>query len=133
LGRFIYEPGWIIPSQLTEDALGGKYEVRIAYRFLGRDNLGVQKRKVWGTEIYTDDSDAVASTSPHLPLPSFAPFVYIHGDEMLTSSFVSYAETSSSAVVEASRSSSNIHSPSHTRTLYVNDTKRGPFAWLDNP
>jgi hypothetical protein len=62
LGRFIYEPGWIIPGQLTEDNLGGKFEVRIAQRFLGRDNDGVVKRKLWGTGVYTDDSDVVAGT-----------------------------------------------------------------------
>jgi hypothetical protein len=61
LGRFIYEPGWIIPASATEDAVGGKFELRIAHRFLNRDNEGVIRRKLWGSGVYTDDSDAVAS------------------------------------------------------------------------
>jgi Histone deacetylation protein Rxt3 len=62
LGRFIYEPDWIIPSSVTEDNVGGRFEVRIAQRFLNRDNDGFERRKLWGTGIYTDDSDIVAST-----------------------------------------------------------------------
>jgi Histone deacetylation protein Rxt3 len=60
LGRFIYEPGWIIPASVTEDNLGGRFEVRIAQRFLQRDNESVTRRKLWGTGVYTDDSDVVA-------------------------------------------------------------------------
>lgn len=64
LGRFVYEPGWIIPPSVTEDAVGGRFEVRIAQRFLNRDNEGVVRRKLWGTGVYTDDSDVVASNLP---------------------------------------------------------------------
>ena len=66
LGRFIYEPGWIIPESVTEGNLGGHFEVRIPYRFLSRDNEGVVRRKLWGTGVYTDDSDVVAGTSSSL-------------------------------------------------------------------
>ena len=60
MGRFIYEPGWIIPESVTESNLGGRFEVRIPYRFLSRENDGVVRRKIWGTGVYTDDSDVVA-------------------------------------------------------------------------
>lgn len=64
LGRFVYEPDWIIPASITEGNLGGRFEVRIAQRFLSRDNEGVVRRKLWGTGVYTDDSDVVASPAP---------------------------------------------------------------------
>ena len=64
LGRFIYEPGWIIPASVVQDAVGGKFEVLIAQRFLNRDNEGVVRRKLWGSGVYTDDSDVVASNHP---------------------------------------------------------------------
>ena len=63
LGRFVYEPGWIIPGGIIEDNVGGVFEIRIPRRFLDRDNEAVVKRKLWGTGVYTDDSDVVASTS----------------------------------------------------------------------
>jgi len=63
LGRFIYEPGWIIPESTIEGNLGGHFEVRIPNRFLSRENEGVVRRKVWGTGVYTDDSDVVAGIS----------------------------------------------------------------------
>ena len=62
LGRYIYEPGWIIPATIVEENVGGTFEVRIPHRFLGRDNEALKKRKLWGTGVYTDDSDVVAST-----------------------------------------------------------------------
>lgn len=65
LGRFIYEPGWIIPTSVAEDNLGGRFEVRIPHRFLSRESEGVVKRKLWGTGVYTDDSDVVAGTPSH--------------------------------------------------------------------
>lgn len=37
-------------------------EVRIASPYLTYDNIKVKKRELWGTDIYTDDSDVVAST-----------------------------------------------------------------------
>jgi hypothetical protein len=64
LGRFIYEPGWVIPAAIVEDNIGGRFEVRIPQRFLKRENEAVAQRKLWGTGIYTDDSDVVASTYP---------------------------------------------------------------------
>lgn len=67
LGRFIYEPGWIIPSAIAEDNLGGRFEVRIPQRFLKRENEAVVQRKLWGTGVYTDDSDVVASKTPFSP------------------------------------------------------------------
>jgi hypothetical protein len=73
LGRFIYEPGWVIPAAIVEDNIGGRFEVRIPQRFLKRDNEAVAQRKLWGTGIYTDDSDVVASTypSPRLLLSTY--------------------------------------------------------------
>jgi hypothetical protein len=38
-------------------------EVRIASPYLTYDNIKVKRRELWGTDIYTDDSDVVASTS----------------------------------------------------------------------
>lgn len=63
LGRFIYEPGWILPATQTENNLGARFEVRIAQRFLNRDNECVNRRQLWGTGVYTDDSDIVAGLS----------------------------------------------------------------------
>ena len=70
LGRFTYEPGWIIPSAIVDDNVGGRFEVRIPQRFLKRENEAVAQRKLWGTGVYTDDSDVVASIPPSILPPS---------------------------------------------------------------
>lgn len=38
-------------------------EVRIPSKFLTLRNKEVQRTQLWGTDVYTDDSDAVASES----------------------------------------------------------------------
>jgi hypothetical protein len=38
-------------------------EVRIPSKFLSLRNKEVQRTQLWGTDVYTDDSDAVASES----------------------------------------------------------------------
>ena len=86
LGRFIYEPGWIIPASITEDNLGGRFEVRIAQRFLSRDNEGVIKRKLWGTGVYTDDSDVVAGCTLQTTVnDSFIPYTNITSCTIISS------------------------------------------------
>lgn len=35
-------------------------QVRIPFEFLGNDNVAAQANAVWGTQVYTDDSDVVA-------------------------------------------------------------------------
>ncbi|KAF9936366.1 hypothetical protein BGZ67_002427 [Mortierella alpina] len=58
LGYHRYDPGVLIPAvQGKENSL---LEVRVASSYLTYDNYKVKKREVWGTDIYTDDSDIVA-------------------------------------------------------------------------
>jgi len=59
LGYFRYDPAQLLPDmQGKENSL---LEVRVASSYLTYDNLKVQKRELWGTDVYTDDSDIVAS------------------------------------------------------------------------
>ncbi|KAF9964468.1 hypothetical protein BGZ70_006428 [Mortierella alpina] len=58
LGYLRYDPGVLLPGmQGKENSL---LEVRVASSYLTYDNYKVKKREVWGTDIYTDDSDVVA-------------------------------------------------------------------------
>ncbi|KAF9288816.1 hypothetical protein BGZ68_010550 [Mortierella alpina] len=58
LGYHRYDPAVLIPAvQGKENSL---LEVRVASSYLTYDNYKVKKREVWGTDIYTDDSDIVA-------------------------------------------------------------------------
>ncbi|KAF9952426.1 hypothetical protein BGZ72_006295 [Mortierella alpina] len=58
LGYYRYDPGTLLPAmQGKENSL---LEVRVASSYLTYDNYKVKKREVWGTDIYTDDSDVVA-------------------------------------------------------------------------
>jgi hypothetical protein len=59
----------MIPAAIAEDNIGGRFEVRIPQRFLKRENEAVAQRKLWGTGVYTDDSDVVASKTPFLRIP----------------------------------------------------------------
>ncbi|KAI8809111.1 histone deacetylation protein Rxt3-domain-containing protein [Cladochytrium replicatum] len=52
---------WVLP-RFSSDDLFGTIEVRVPGRFLTwRGNLAVEACAVWGTDIYTDDSDIVAT------------------------------------------------------------------------
>ncbi|KAG0202940.1 hypothetical protein BGX33_009387 [Mortierella sp. NVP41] len=58
LGYYRYDPAILLPAmQGKENSL---LEVRIASTYLTYDNVKVKKREVWGTDVYTDDSDVVA-------------------------------------------------------------------------
>ncbi|KAG0202128.1 hypothetical protein BGX28_005270 [Mortierella sp. GBA30] len=58
LGYYRYDPGLLLPTmQGNENSL---LEVRIASSYLTYDNFKVNRREVWGTDVYTDDSDIVA-------------------------------------------------------------------------
>lgn len=58
LGTFFYQPvNCLFPSLV--DHLNGILHVRIASRYLTYDNPNIKKRSVWGTDVYTDDSDVV--------------------------------------------------------------------------
>ncbi|KAG0299997.1 hypothetical protein BGZ98_009579 [Dissophora globulifera] len=58
LGYYRYDPTLLLPGmQGKENSL---LEVRIASVYLTYDNAKVKKREVWGTDVYTDDSDVVA-------------------------------------------------------------------------
>ncbi|KAF9972887.1 hypothetical protein BGZ73_003921 [Actinomortierella ambigua] len=58
LGYYRYEPGVLLPPM--EGKENSLFEVRIASSYLTYDNPKVRKRYLWGTDIYTDDSDIVA-------------------------------------------------------------------------
>ncbi|KAF8946824.1 hypothetical protein BGZ47_011215 [Haplosporangium gracile] len=58
LGYYRYDPAVLLPAmQGKENSL---LEVRVASTYLTYDNAKVKKRELWGTDIYTDDSDVVA-------------------------------------------------------------------------
>ncbi|KAF9113708.1 hypothetical protein BGX27_000979 [Mortierella sp. AM989] len=58
LGYYRYDPTLLLPDmQGKENSL---LEVRVASSYLTYDNIKVKKRELWGTDIYTDDSDIVA-------------------------------------------------------------------------
>ncbi|KAG0235253.1 hypothetical protein BGW41_000864 [Actinomortierella wolfii] len=59
LGYYRYEPNTLLPSM--EGKENSLFEVRIASSYLTYDNAKVRKRNLWGTDVYTDDSDVVAS------------------------------------------------------------------------
>jgi hypothetical protein len=63
LGVFVYEPGVQLP--VLEGQENATLEVRIPCWFLTYDNKMVKKRALWGTDIYTDDTDIVASKYSH--------------------------------------------------------------------
>jgi hypothetical protein len=59
LGVFVYEPGVQLP--VLEGQENATLEVRIPSWWLTYDNKMIRKRALWGTDIYTDDTDIVAS------------------------------------------------------------------------
>ncbi|KAI9489162.1 histone deacetylation protein Rxt3-domain-containing protein [Zychaea mexicana] len=57
LGSYLYSPGMLLP--INESQLNGLVEVVIPARYLTYENPQVKRKAVWGTDIYTDDSDIV--------------------------------------------------------------------------
>ncbi|SAM00395.1 hypothetical protein [Absidia glauca] len=57
LGFFLYQPSMLLPN--FQDHVNGVLQVRVPARYLTYENPKVKKRAVWGTGIYTDDSDIV--------------------------------------------------------------------------
>ncbi|CAG8441938.1 11865_t:CDS:2 [Diversispora eburnea] len=58
LGHMIYDPNKILPP--LEFHENGILEVRVSSKHLTWNNKKVRSRFLWGTDIYTDDSDVVA-------------------------------------------------------------------------
>ncbi|CAH1759907.1 11819_t:CDS:2 [Entrophospora sp. SA101] len=58
LGQLVYSPKEILPP--LEFNVNSLLEVWISAKHLSWENLKVRKRFLWGTDIYTDDSDIVA-------------------------------------------------------------------------
>lgn len=58
-GIFVYEPGKLLPR--FDQNLNGILDVLIPAKYLTYDNPQVKKKAIWGTDIYTDDSDVVSS------------------------------------------------------------------------
>lgn len=60
LGSEVYEPGKLLLREY-DDYWNSILEVRLARRYVSQNHYLVQRRAVWGTSIYTDDSDLVAA------------------------------------------------------------------------
>ncbi|KAG1295382.1 hypothetical protein G6F66_004376 [Rhizopus arrhizus] len=58
LGHRVYSPQQLLPN--LENCLNGVMQIRVPAKYLTFENIQVKKRAVWGTDIYTDDSDIVA-------------------------------------------------------------------------
>jgi hypothetical protein len=54
-----YQPGCGMPELKGE--VGKEIEIRVAAKYLSTKNKEVTTRQIWGTDLYTDDSDVVAS------------------------------------------------------------------------
>ncbi|KNE64730.1 hypothetical protein AMAG_10080 [Allomyces macrogynus ATCC 38327] len=69
IGAYLYAPSTLLPP--LDRHVNATFTVRVARAFLAYENPCVRKRAVWGTGIYTDDSDLVAMLlhSGALPLP----------------------------------------------------------------
>ncbi|KAF9904875.1 hypothetical protein EC991_002238 [Linnemannia zychae] len=73
LGYYRYDPAVLLPAmQGKENSL---LEVRIASTYLTYDNVKVKRREVWGTDVYTDDSDVVANEDSLQPVHQHHNFV----------------------------------------------------------
>ncbi|RKP26629.1 histone deacetylation protein Rxt3-domain-containing protein [Syncephalis pseudoplumigaleata] len=69
LGFFQYEPDRLLPPLAGRE--NGVLVVRIPSAWLTFTNPAVKQRRIWGTDIYTDDSDVVAAlihTGKYTPL-----------------------------------------------------------------
>ncbi|KAF1804086.1 histone deacetylation protein Rxt3-domain-containing protein [Mucor lusitanicus] len=77
LGFQLYSPQLLLPN--LEGSVNGLMEIRVPARFLTFENVKVKKRALWGTDIYTDDSDIVAMAihsgkyQPHFIEPTIEP------------------------------------------------------------
>lgn len=60
LGAVVYIPDCDIFDNSLEGRENCLIQVRIGNKYLSTEHEAVKKRKVWGTEVYTDDSDIVA-------------------------------------------------------------------------
>ncbi|KAI9310921.1 histone deacetylation protein Rxt3-domain-containing protein [Dichotomocladium elegans] len=58
LGTYLYRPGKLFPVNAAQ--LNGCIDVLIPAVYLTYHNPEVKRRALWGTDIYTDDSDVVA-------------------------------------------------------------------------
>lgn len=58
VASIIYVPSGTMPK--LSKYLGKLVDIRIASKFISLNNYHVQNRTLWGTDIYTDDSDVVA-------------------------------------------------------------------------
>lgn len=69
--------------------MNGVIQVRVPARYLTYENPKVKKRAIWGTGIYTDDSDIVTSKQQTQALSdthalfSFSPVVAIHSGKFI--------------------------------------------------
>lgn len=59
LGSVVYEPGRLLVRGHELD-YNGVLQVRVSKSFV-EDNEAVGERRVWGTDVYTDDTDVVAA------------------------------------------------------------------------
>ncbi|OZJ01581.1 hypothetical protein BZG36_05400 [Bifiguratus adelaidae] len=57
-GKHLYTPNLLLPN--LEAHPNGLLEVRIPAPYLSFGNIKVRRRALWGTDVYTDDSDIVA-------------------------------------------------------------------------
>lgn len=73
-GYYRYEPTLLLPSMAGKE--NSLLEIRVASPYLTYDNTKVKKRELWGTDIYTDDSDVVASTYHPLSVRIIIPRLY---------------------------------------------------------
>ena len=60
LGTVVYEPRKLLFKDY-DDYLNSVVKVRVARRYITPNHEPYQRRAVWGTSVYTDDSDIVAS------------------------------------------------------------------------
>jgi len=55
--RFLYRP--FVPLPDLTDFLGNIIEVRVAAEYLSQNNKSFVEKRIWGSDIYTSDSDVV--------------------------------------------------------------------------
>ncbi|KAI8582469.1 hypothetical protein K450DRAFT_227315 [Umbelopsis ramanniana AG] len=106
LGVFVYEPGVQLP--VLEGQENATLEVRIPCWFLTYDNKMVKKRALWGTDIYTDDTDIVAMIihTGKYEAMYHEPEVKLNNDVML-------AMSGTAALIEPRRVDVNTNIPDH--------------------
>ncbi|CAM0138536.1 hypothetical protein VKS41_007155 [Umbelopsis sp. WA50703] len=106
LGVVVYEPGIQLP--VLENQENAILEVRIPSWCLTYDNKMVKKRALWGTDIYTDDSDIVAIIihTGQYEAPYQEPQVKLNSDVLL-------AMSGTAAVVEPRRVEVDKNIPDH--------------------